>query len=355
MSKRIIVHIDMDAFFASVEQLDEPSYKNKPVIVGADPKKGEGRGVVATCSYEARRFGLHSAMPISKAYKRCPHGIFLRPRMNRYRFISQEVFHAFQSVSSKIEIVGIDEAYLDCSHLTEDLRSMGLRIKRLVQNKVGLTCSVGIASSRSIAKICSGMNKPDGLTICPHGQEKSFLAPLSVGMLNGVGEVTRSKLERSGMSTIGDIASKNPRLLERELGKWGLRLWELANGQDAKPLQARRERKSLSQERTFPEDVGDDRVIRKGLKILATEISKELGEKDLSIRTIGLKIRFSDFTTFTRDKSLDTFTREAEAINSVVASLYEKFLPRTKKVRLIGIRVASFRKGPQPSQLEFSF
>lgn len=227
---RKILHVDMDAFYASVEQLDHPEYRGLPVVVGADPKGGAGRGVVSTCSYEARKFGIHSAMLISQAYRLCPDAVFVFPRFRRYEEISKTVMEILKSFSPEIEQIGIDEAFLDCSAsilLFGSAEKIGRTIKDLILEKTGLVASVGIASNKFIAKVASDLEKPDGLVICPEGHEKEFLAPLEVNRLWGAGKKTTALLSEMGIKKIGELAKLREDYLTGKLGKLGAHLWNL--------------------------------------------------------------------------------------------------------------------------------
>ena len=262
--ERFIVHVDMDAFYASVEQRDFPEYQGKPVIVGADPKGGQGRGVVAACSYEAREFGIHSAMPISFAYKRCPHGVYLRGNMKIYVDISRQVFQILERFTPDVEPISIDEAFLD---ITGSYKLIGTpeetckKIKAAIQAETGLVASIGMAPNKMTAKIASDLEKPDGLVIVSREGLLDFLHPLPVGKLWGVGKRTKEELTRLGIKTIGDLASKDIKDLSKLLGKSGVHVWKLANGIDPRDVETSVGIKSIGHEHTFDEDVTDPRTI----------------------------------------------------------------------------------------------
>ncbi len=344
MSHRVILHIDMDAFFAAVEQLDNPGYRGKPVIVGADPKGGKGRGVVSTASYEARKYGIHSAMPISKAYKLCPEGIYIRPRMKRYEEISKRIMEILYEFSPVIEQVSIDEAFLDCTG-TEKLFgspiSLAKKIKKRIHEETGLTASIGIACNKSIAKILSDLSKPDGLLYCEPGKEREFLAPLEIKHLWGVGEKTFKTLNKMGFRKIGDIASSDKEELKRVFGKNGERIWYLANGIDNRQVETYHIRKSIGKETTFQRDVSDIEVIEKTLFYLIDVLTFEMSEKGVKGKTVTLKIRFDDFTTFTRRKTLIEHTDDSVIIREVALQKLKEMLKIRKKVRLIGISLSN--------------
>lgn len=342
--KRIIVHVDMDAFFAAVEQLDNPSYRGKPVVVGADPKGGKGRGVVSAASYEARKYGIHSAMPISHAYKRCPHAFFVRPRMSRYCEMSNHIMNILSEFSPVIEPISIDEAFLDCTG-TEKLFGPPLRlgqtIKAWIFEKTGLTASVGIASNKSIAKIASDLRKPDGLTICPFGEEKYFLSRLPVSKLWGAGKKTVQFLHSLGIETIGDLALLPMETLENKLGKHGVHLWLLANGIDERAVETDWEIKSISEEITFERDTADTRFLEKTILDLSDQVARRTRSEHKCGRTITLKIRLEGFDTHTRSMTLHNPVNDMFSIRDTAIELFNNFNRRNKKVRLLGVRISN--------------
>lgn len=341
---RVIVHVDMDAFFASVEQHDAPDLRGKPVIVGADPAKGHGRGVVCAASYEARQFGIHSAMPISKAYRICPGAVFIRPRFYRYAEVSGGVMDILRGFSPIVEQISIDEAFLDCTG-TENIfgppQKIAEKIKQAIYSSTGLTASVGIASNKSVAKIASDLHKPNGCTICPAGHEKEFLAVLPIRRLWGVGKKTVQILEAMGIRTIGDMASIHPDVIERRLGKSGIHLWILANGIDDRPVGEEYERKSYSEETTFSEDIGDDAVIDRVLFEIADRLSRKIRRDECRAKTITLKIRLQGFETHTRSRTLTAPVNDVYSIRAAASEQYRTFDRQGKKVRLIGIAVSN--------------
>lgn len=340
---RTILHLDMDAFFAAVEQLDYPQYRGKPVIVGADPKGGAGRGVVATANYEARKYGVHSAMPISQAYKRCPHAVYLRGRYRRYSEVSRQVMSVLAEFTPVIEKISIDEAFLDITKslaLFGAAEEIGGQIKRQILAKTGLTASVGVAPNKFLAKIASDLEKPDGFVIVPVGQEHDFLKDLPISRLWGVGKKTEAALRKMGVETIGQIAQMSEVDLNRKFGKWGNALWKLSNGVDERPVAPWESQKSISQETTFGEDTGDEATIEKTLFRLAESLSRLMRKSRLKGRTVTLKIRLEDFSTFTRSKTLSDFIDSTQILKGVAISLYKKFNKKNKKVRLLGIGVS---------------
>ena len=341
---RTIVHVDMDAFFTSIEQLDNEDYRGKPVVVGADPKGGKGRGVVAASSYEARKYGIHSAMPISRAYRLCPDAIYLRPRFSRYSEVSHQVMEILDSFSPLVEQLSIDEAFMDCTG-TENLFGppieLGRRIKDTIRDETNLTASVGIATNKSIAKIASDLQKPDGLTICQPGMERKFLSPLPLEKLWGAGEKTVAFLHDRGFKTIGDVGAQPLHELERILGKWGTHLWHLANGMDDRPVITERRRKSISEEITFDEDVTDSEILREAILSIADRLSRRMRQLGIRGRTVTLKIRLEGFVTFTRAHTVNRPMDDMFTIRDTALKLYENFDRRGKRVRLIGIGVSN--------------
>lgn len=341
---RVIIHVDMDAFFAAVEQLDNPRYRNRPVVVGADPRGGKGRGVVAAASYEARRFGIHSAMPISKAYRLCPEAIYLRPRFKRYEEVSECVMKILREFSPLVEQISIDEAFLDCTG-TEKLfgspEDIARQIKERIKHQTGLTASVGVATNKAIAKIASDLKKPDGLVVCAEGKEREFMAPLPLKYLWGAGKKTISVLESMGFRKVGDIAASSPDRLTEVLGKYGVKLWELANGIDESPVQTAWERKSIGEEVTFDKDLSEDNKIEGVLFRIADSLTRKMRDEGIKGRTITLKIRLQGFETHTRSRTLDEPVDEMRKVRDTALSLFRNFDRKGKKVRLIGISVSN--------------
>ncbi len=342
---KVIIHIDMDAFFAAVEQRDDPMLIGKPVVVGADPNNGKGRGVVATCSYEARKFGIHSAMPISTAYRLCPHAVFLQPDFRKYKQASDQVFDILKRYTPDIEPISIDEAFLDITgtfHLYGTPAQLALRMKEDIRREVRLTASVGIAPVKMVAKIASDVSKPDGLLeIEPDGVQK-FLAPLPVERLWGVGKRSKDILNRLGIYAIGDIL-KFPKLKILELlGEQGLHLFDLASGIDPREVSVSDETKSVSHEHTFDMDEADPEKVAKVLFILSQKVSRRLRKEGLKGRTVSIKIRLKDFQTFTRAKTLDKRTNFVGTIDGHAQALFKGFYKSGMKVRLIGVRMSQF-------------
>jgi len=354
---RTILHVDMDAFFAAVEQLDHPEYRGKPVVVGADPKGGKGRGVVSASSYEARKFGIHSALPISTAYRRCPGAVFVYPRMERYCELSAEIMEILGEFSPLVEQLSVDEAFLDCTG-TERLfgppEKLGMTVKRTIRERTGLTASVGIASNKSIAKIASDLRKPDGLTICPFGGEREFLATLPISRLWGAGKKTVEYLHSLGFERVGDIADLPGEVLEKKLGKWGLQLWYLANGIDQRPVTDEYEAKSISEETTYEADENSVDVMEKTILDLSDQVARRTRKGNVKGRTITLKIRLEGFETFTRSKTVDRGVSDMFTIRDASLELFRRFDRGGKKVRLLGVKISNLECGDdgEPVQMD---
>lgn len=342
--ERIILHIDMDAFFAAIEQRDHPEYRGKPVVVGADPREGKGRGVVSTCSYEAREYGIHSAMPISQAYKRCPHAIYLHGRMERYQEASRSVMKILDDFSAIVEPLSIDEAFLDisgCIRLLGSPEKIAKNMKKRIRDELGLTASVGIAPTKFVAKIASDHEKPDGLVIVSDAQVESFLRPLPISRMWGVGKKTQPVLEKLGIHTIGDLADYPQDKIVKKLGKSGLQYWRLAHGIDPRDVVRHGDAKSMSQETTFSADTDDVEKIEHTLFFLCTDLSRLLRNEGIAGRTVTLKIRLEDFTTFTRSESHCDLIDGSNDIYKIIIKLFRNFDRQEKKVRLIGVSVSN--------------
>lgn len=350
-NEREILHLDMDAFYASVEVLDDTSLRGKPVIVGGGVK----RGVVAAASYEARKFGVHSSIPMAKARRLCPHGVFLPVRMERYKEVSDRVFGIFRRYTPLVEPVSLDEAFLD---ITASVRLFGppeeiaRKIRAEVRAETGLTVSAGVASSKFVAKIASDMNKPDGLTVVPRGKEQEFLGPLRVGSLWGVGEATRSALAEMGVQTIGDLAGVPEEAVVRKLGKHGAHLHRLAHGIDDREVEPEREIKSMGREETFDEDLLEILALRRELLDIATRTAARLRSHRLKGRTVTLKVKYSDFRLVTREVTFPHGIDDGGEIFRQALTLLEKTEAGKKPVRLLGIYLSNF--GGEPGRDEGS-
>ncbi len=353
MAGRRIVHVDMDAFFAAVEQRDDPSLRGKPVIIGADPKGGRGRGVVSTCSYEARKFGVHSAMPISEAWRRCPGGVYLPPDFRKYSRASSAIEQVFHEFTPDVEMVSVDEAFLDITlsaHLFGGPEEACFRLKARVREVAGLTCSVGLAPTKMCAKIASDLRKPDGFVTVPPGGEAAFLAPLDISKIRGLGPKTAEVLRSMGLNAVGELAAcADERLLF--LGSAGAALKALARGFDTRPVSPCGEARSVSNEVTFEADTGDEREITESLVALCDKVSSRLREAGLKGRTLGLKIRLEGFVTFTRARTIPLATNYADVIWKEVSGLYAAFGRGRRRVRLLGVKVSGLMPASERESL----
>jgi len=333
----------MDAFFAAVEQMRHPELVGKPVIIGGagDPTM---RGVVSTASYEARKYGIHSAMPLQRAYRLCPEAIFLPVDYDEYMRISEKIKDILRSFTPLIENVGIDEAFLDITDIDMESEEVAKQIKERIKKEVGLTCSIGIGPNKLIAKIASDMKKPDGLTIISEEDIKGTIWPLPARKLWGVGPKTERRLNEMGILTIGDLASVPLESLTEEFGKsYGNYLYESSRGVDESPVITYWEPKSISRETTFQIDTDNWNVIAKNLAELTRDVVDTMKESGYKGKTVTVKIRFSDFNTYTRAKTLDDFSDSLEIIRKAAFEALGR-IELKKKVRLVGVRVSSLKK-----------
>jgi DNA polymerase IV len=355
--QRTVFHVDMDAFFVSVEELFDPSLKGKPVVVGG---QRDERGVVSAASYAARKFGVHSAMPLRTAAKLCPQAIFVDGHPDRYRECSAKVHEVLESFSPRIEMVSIDEAYLDMTG-TERLHGPPLlaadKLHQRMKAQTQLNCSIGIGTSRLVAKVCSGKAKPHGVLYAMPGQEAKFLSPLDVREIPGVGKVTEQKLHELGILTVGDIAKLEDSFLEHHLGKWGLALAGKARGEDAGAwfegeIGEDDGPKSISHEHTYDQDTANVVQIEATLMRLSEMVGRRLREQHLHARTIQLKLRYKDFTTITRAHSLEQPTQLDNEIYRQIHKLFHDNWRKGAEIRLLGVHASSFDNEPaQPSLL----
>lgn len=337
--RRWIMHVDMDAFFASIEQRDDPALQGKPVIVGGKSR----RSVVATASYEARAFGVHSAMPLSQAKRLCPHGCFVAPRFEAYREASDAIHQVMLHYADAYEPISLDEAFLDISGMGNQyptLGAIGRAIKEEIRSAVHLTASVGIAPNKFLAKMASDMKKPDGLCIIPYGREREVLAPLPVRRLWGVGEVTEKKLLAAGFRAIADIQEAPLEKLSALLGNQGPLLKDLSFGIDDRPVVSSRQVKSIGDESTYEYDLTDRPKIDREIAIHSDIVAQRLRRHDLAARTISLKIRFASFKTIMRSLSLEEGTNLQETIDSTCQTLLSR-IPLTEGIRLIGVTASN--------------
>ncbi len=335
----------MDAFFASVEQRDHPKYRGNPVIVGANPRGGTGRGVVSACSYRARKYNIHSAMPVSIAYRRCPQAVFLPVNMEKYRRESVKIFEILKDFTPKIEKISIDEAFLDITgsyHLFGSVEDTVRKIKKKIKNETGLTASIGLAPNKFVAKIASDFDKPDGLKVVKKDKIKDFLFPLKVEKIWGVGEKTARELKNMGIRTLRDLALMSKEKLYNKFGKRGFEFWYLARGMDDRTVKSSPPAKSVSHEYTFDKNTSKKEKIRAVLLELSEKVSGRLRKANLKGKTVTLKIRLEGFNTFTRSVSGSKGIDSTGKVFKKVEKLYAEF--NKKKVRLLGVKVDNFSK-----------
>ena len=320
------MHVDMDAFFASIEQLDHPEYKGHPVIVGGL----SSRGVVATCSYEARKFGVHSAMPISRAKKLCPDGIYVYPRMDRYKEVSEQIFSIMKEFTPYIEPLSVDEAFLEVSGMStmySGPKALGRAIKDRVFEETGLIISAGLAPNKFLAKLASDLDKPDGLVVIPYGREKEILAPLPIKRIWGVGPRTEKILKTGGFHLMRHIqALPDESSLIPLVGNQARRIWELANGIDERPVETDRKIQSIGAEETYEEDLTDGSTIELEFRYFANRLSKRLRKRNLLGHTVSIKVRYDDFTTVSRQKRLDTPSDHEHVFFETAVLLWNKLM-----------------------------
>jgi DNA polymerase IV len=339
----IVAHLDLDAFFAAVEELEDPELRRKPLVVGGDP---HGRGVVATANYEARRYGIHSAMSSAEALRRCPHAIFLHPRKELYRTYSRSVWQTVRGIVPTVEQTGIDEGYLDLGEVAPSLlaaRALAEAVQAAVRAATDLTCSLGVASSKVVAKIASDRRKPGGLTVVPLGREAAFLAPFDVRLLPGVGPRAEERLHAAGVATIGALAAlPDPELRRLLPGKLGPLLRDRARGIDPRPIETEVEAVSISQEETFPEDVSDRARLHAELVGMAAGVAEQLRATGKCARTVTTKLRYGDFSIRSRSTTLGAGTDDPETIAELACRLLDRALEdRPGALRLVGVGVSS--------------
>lgn len=347
---KAIIHLDMDAFYAAVEVLDNPDLQGKPVIVGGS----KDRGVVSSASYEARTFGVHSAQPIATAMRLCPQGIFRPVRMWRYKEISRQIFEIFKRFSPLVEPLSLDEAFVDVTGSTRLFgppEEIAKKIKQQVVAETGLTASAGVAPTKFIAKIASDIQKPDGLTIVPEGKVKEFLGPLPIEKLWGVGERTRKTLAHLGVETIGDLGRVPLELLDRKMGKHGLHLSLLAQGVDEREVETERQVKSIGHEETYREDILDMTMARRVLLSLATKVAKRLRGHGFVGKTVTLKVKYHDFVQITRSVTLQEPTDDGREIFQSCCDLLSKTEASKRPVRLFGISLSQLDLADKERQL----
>ncbi len=348
--KRVIIHLDMDAFYPSVEVLDNPDLRGKPVVVGGSRE----RGVVSSASYEARKYGLHSAQPMATAMRLCPHAVFLRGRMSRYREISGRVFEIFQRFTPLVEKLSIDEAFLDvtgCGRLFGSPEEIARKIKDAVLREIGLTASAGVAPSKFVAKIASDLEKPDGLTVVPEEKVREFLDPLPVSRMWGVGKITRVALEKLNIQTFRDLSRMPVEVLERRFGKYGTRMHELSTGIDEREVVPEHDTKSIGHEETFSEDIVDLGCAARKLLFLAGKVARRMRKDSLQGKTVTLKVKYRDFTSITRSATLPASTDDALEIYRAVLNLLNKTEAGRRPVRLLGVSLSQLLDVRMQSQM----
>ncbi len=355
--RRIILHVDMDSFFASVEIRERPELKGLPVIVGSDPKDGLGRGVVSTCSYEARKYGIHSAMPISQAYRLFPGAAFLPVNMKLYTGVSSRIMELLRGFAEKFQQVSVDKAYIvpgpEIKNF-EEASICALRIKDEVHKQEGITCSIGVGPNKPIAKIASGFQKPDGLTVVRFEDAREFLFPLKVSKIPGIGDKTAETLNEMGITKVEELASYNVQLLSKRFGKMGLRMKQMANGLDFGDVQERESIKSISRHGTFEKDTNDLVKITKSLEMLTESVHSSLMKHRFLFKTVTLIVRFEDFTTYTRSKTIPIWTSDLFVIKRTATQLLSEFQGR-KKFRLLGVGVAKLKEIDERQTLILDF
>lgn len=341
--KKIVLHIDMDYFFAQVEERENPQFRGKPIVVGADPKKGKGRGVVSTCNYLARKYGIRSGIPISKAWRLCPEAIFLPVNIEFYKKVSENIMEIVKKYSPKCEIVSLDEAYLELTDLSKtykEAKEIASQLKKEIFEKEKLTATVGIGPNKLIAKIASQRAKPNGLLIVKPNEVEKFLEPLDIEMISGIGPKTAKKLREIGINKIGELKKLSKEKLKEMFGKVGEYFWEAARGIDREEVIPERERKSIGRQITFEEDTKNPELIFEAFEEILNETYEALVENNFSFKTIVVVRRTSDFRTKQLSKTLKEPSRNFLLLKKEAKKLLLKFLLENKKpLRLVGLRL----------------
>ncbi len=342
---RQILHVDMDAFYASVEQRDNPDLRGKPVVVGGRLR----RGVVAAASYEARTFGVFSAMPMGEALRRCPHAVVISPRMDRYADVSRDVFAVFHRFTPLVEGLSLDEAFLDVTGsqaLFGDGTTIARAIKAAIRAELDLTASAGVAPCKFAAKVASDLKKPDGLVVVAEEEVAAFLAPLPIERMWGVGPKTAPRMREAGFATLGDLARADPRKLERLLGAWGLHVHALARGLDARSVDPEGLAKSIGAEQTYDEDLTDRAAIARSLLEHAARVAQRLVNDGFTARAVTVKLKYADFTLRSRQITLRAAVADTQSIYDAACELLDKFPRESGRVRLTGISVSHLSDDP---------
>ncbi len=338
--KKIILHIDMDAFFAAVEQRENKELQGKPVIIGGDSK----RGVVSTCSYEARKYGVHSAMPIFMAKQKCPDGIYIYPNMKLYKKVSHDIFKIVEKYADKIEKLSIDEAFIDISHYGKDYEKVGMKIKKEIKSQIGIVASVGISYNKFLAKLASDWEKPDGFKVIKKAEVPEILLPLDIKEVFGLGKVSVTKLKKLGINTIEDLMKWPLDYMKLQLGKGGEDIYYLIRGIDDREVETRKEAKSYGRENTLKKDTKNKEELKKYLNENAIDISYALRVKELYGRTITLKVKTKDFVSYTRSKTLEKAIQMRKDIYEEGCQLLDEFELK-EEVRLIGLTMSNITDG----------
>ncbi len=340
---RKIIHIDMDAFYAAVEQRDNPKYRNKPIIVGGKP---DSRGVVATCSYEARRYGIHSAMPSAQAYRLCPQAIFIKPRFDAYREASEIIRAIFVRYCDRIEPLSLDEAYLDVSDSLVFQGSATLlakQIKQDIRKETRLIASAGISYNKFLAKIASDLDKPDGLHVISPAQAEAFIEGLPIGKFHGIGPATEKKMRELGIATGLDLKRMSLSVLQQHFGKSAKHYYDIARGIDWRPVNAHRDRKSISVETTFAEDLADPNQIQQHLLQLLRQALNKLAEKQLAAYNLTIKIKYQNFVQITRGRTLSEAIADSPSVALIIVDLLKNTAIDEKRVRLLGVTLSALQ------------
>lgn len=341
-----VIHVDMDAFFAAVEQRDNPALRGLPVVVGGDPK---ARGVVSTASYEARKYGIHSAMPARQALTLCSDTVFLRPDIDKYRRVSRQVFQIFKKHARCVEPVSIDEAFLEAGEA--DAVAMGRYVKSEIKRVTRLTASVGVSYNKFLAKMASDMEKPDGFTVITPKRATEMLPGLPVRKLWGVGERTQEDLNHLGIYTVADLLAYDRDILCEKMGKWGAMLLDLARGHDPSPVQESERRKSLGEETTFDADTRDRGILVNYLREVAAALGRQLTQEGIKARTVTLKIKYANFTSITRSVTLPEPTASALAFSQEAETMLDTRVSMANPIRLIGLSLSGLIFPDDPVQL----
>ena len=341
---RRILHCDMDSFFAAVHMRDEPHLQDVPLVIGGDPN---GRGVVSTANYAAREYGIHSAQPAATAQRLCPHAVFLRPAIERYRLEARRIFAIFREFTAIVEPASLDEAYLDVTATFEPFGSataLAQALRERVRAETGLTVSVGVSDSRLVAKIASDWEKPDGLTVVPPDRVADFLAPLPVRRLHGVGPATEQVLANLGVATVTDLRRRGRDALREALGQFGDTLYDFARGRDERPVGLPRVRKSLGVEDTFQADISELEAMDRRLTTMAEQVTGQLAARSLTGRTITTKVRYPDFRTLTRSQTLVEPTADPAVVAAWARTLLRRTEAGDRPVRLLGVTVSALEE-----------